>query len=320
MNRLTQEERYPFYVAHLNFGSSQLSSYNVMSYFMRVYRAARKRKGRRRVELKSVEEVKKFIATEGMYAFWSKCEHELLIGNSKGVALTKIDTWSQIKLNLNYVCNQFIRAARLVDKVGLLPEDSYYIPDMMLLEYLPSYQQIKSVEHIDVKKLCRDRGMSFAEESARKQSYVILPWPTGTKDSEIEVSGTFFLELNKPIIFSDEDYKEEYKYSKRPVPYMKRKVGDTIIICDVSGLIGGNKNILSTAEILQVYNTSADCGLLLKIDSMCVVHFVYVPEEDYSTMYTVNMYGRTVILFPDEHVALTYLESIKNNISNFISC
>lgn len=79
-------------------------SYDIMPYLRDSYQNLKK------VDRpKTYDEIKKFVDSELMYQFWSRCEYEIIVSDwpPSGVE-KKIDVYSQCKMNLDLITRLLI--------------------------------------------------------------------------------------------------------------------------------------------------------------------------------------------------------------------
>ena len=78
-------------------------AYDVMPYFVRVYKKLKKNKPQ------TFEEFKEFVTKEGMYMYWSRCQYEIILRDWPcQQKAKKIDVWWQIKMNIDTLVNLLI--------------------------------------------------------------------------------------------------------------------------------------------------------------------------------------------------------------------
>lgn len=89
----------PFYVIIGNYNKKTFEPYNVMPYLVDRYKQ-KKTKDRP----KTFEEFKKFVQSESMYQWWSRCEYEIIISDwpASGVE-EKWDIHKQVMMNLDLI-------------------------------------------------------------------------------------------------------------------------------------------------------------------------------------------------------------------------
>ena len=89
------------------FNEDKMEWYDVIPYFVRMYKSIKKSVDRP----KTFEEFKSFVKKEGYYLFWAKCEWEVIVhGWPVYKADHKMDVWEQIENNLDNVVEILMNA------------------------------------------------------------------------------------------------------------------------------------------------------------------------------------------------------------------
>ena len=90
----------PFNVIIFDPNRRIFEAYDVMPYFVRVYKELKSNKP------KTFEEFKDFVTRKGMYMYWSRCQYEIILRDWPCQQnAEKIDIWWQIKMNLETLVN-----------------------------------------------------------------------------------------------------------------------------------------------------------------------------------------------------------------------
>ena len=88
-----------FNVLYWDWNAKKLTTYDILPYFRDRY-AEIKKKDRPVTK----EEWARFVATNGKYMFWARCEYEIIVSSwPKRDEEVKIDIWQQIENNLDLV-------------------------------------------------------------------------------------------------------------------------------------------------------------------------------------------------------------------------
>ena len=94
-----------------DFNSDKIVEYNVFSdYFVNKLHIAIRKK-----EVANYEQLKKYIKNYFLYYFWCKSECEIMVGGlfTKEPNLTKIDIYTQLKMNLDRITEYVNRELRI---------------------------------------------------------------------------------------------------------------------------------------------------------------------------------------------------------------
>lgn len=88
-----------------NWNSSfdQLEDYDVMPYFIRTYKALKKKD-----RPATIDDLSKWLDTEAHYMFWAKCEYEIIVhGWPMRKNDEKVDIYRQLRLNWDVFVKYF---------------------------------------------------------------------------------------------------------------------------------------------------------------------------------------------------------------------
>ena len=91
----------PFNVINFEINSSSFEAYNVMPYLIDCYK--KEKKDKRPI---TFDEFKKFVESNSMYRYWSRCEYEVILSDWPSQKTNeKIDVHWQIMNNIDLVTN-----------------------------------------------------------------------------------------------------------------------------------------------------------------------------------------------------------------------
>lgn len=86
--------------------SHEFEPYDIMPYLIRVYKDKKKKK---KIDLKTFEDYKKFILDESMYQWWSRCEYEIILSDWPcNIKSEKWDVYRQIQMNIDLITKLFM--------------------------------------------------------------------------------------------------------------------------------------------------------------------------------------------------------------------
>ena len=89
----------PFNVINFEINSSKFEAYNVMPYLVDCYK--KEKKDKRPI---TFDEFKKFVESNSMYKYWSRCEYEIILSDCPSNKHSKkIDVYWQIMNNIDVV-------------------------------------------------------------------------------------------------------------------------------------------------------------------------------------------------------------------------
>lgn len=99
----------PYYVLNWDFNRDKIEYYDIMPYFIDVYKKLKKSRSKNVTVPTTYDEIKEFIIKESQYMFWSRCEYEVLIYDwPKSESCHKLDIHEQIMMNIDVITNHFI--------------------------------------------------------------------------------------------------------------------------------------------------------------------------------------------------------------------
>lgn len=75
----------------------EFESYDIIPYLVKCYKVSKEKP-------KTLEEFKKFIKSESMYQWWSRCEYEIILKSwPTGKVEKKVDVHWQVMMNLDII-------------------------------------------------------------------------------------------------------------------------------------------------------------------------------------------------------------------------
>lgn len=102
----------PFNVIVQDINNKSFEPYDVMPYFLRVWKEKKQNRPT------SFEELKKWIKSESMYMFWSRCEWEVIIGGWPNTETQeKWDVHKQIMMNFDLFVRIFAENVNFIGKL-----------------------------------------------------------------------------------------------------------------------------------------------------------------------------------------------------------